>query len=122
MPSFHIDKTPAPFGDVWVQLKDQPRGETKPYEIVVPSGEIEVVFDPHGRKPSSQSWHDFISNDIDELGGVILEGYLQGMMSLNGEDTKRCMGVLATVDDIHEADDGIRLHGRVEEWCPDKYS
>ena len=46
------------------------------------------------------------------------------LMKLNGEtvpQSVRVAGVLATVDDVQEDSTGIRILGRMEEWCPEKY-
>lgn len=115
--SFAIKNVSTPFGDVWIHLKESPRGDTKPYEIVVLPHEAPAVFDPHGRKAPSRSWREFIAHDLDEFGTIILEGYFQGLMKLSGENDRQAVGVLATVEDS----DAIRLRGRIEEWCPDKY-
>lgn len=122
MPAFTIAGKPAAFGDVEVHLKSEPRGATEPYEIVVPCTELEAVFDPHSDRQAGVSWPDYISANIQECGGFVLGGYIENMMKLNGEKTLRSLSVLATVDHVAERTGSIHIVGRIEEWCPEKYS
>lgn len=124
MISFTIDHTPTPLGDVWVHLKDEPRGATKPYVLLLPNELLVEVFDPHGCKPAGQSWRDFVAADIQEQGTCFVQGYLKTLMMLNGETVRQSnrAGVVATIDDIKQDSTGIRIVGLIEEWCPEKYS
>ena len=121
MISFTIDHTPAPFGTVWIHLKGEPRGATKPYSVFIPTELLARVFDPHGRKPAEQAWHDFIFADIKEQGTWFVQAYFETLMKLNGETDKHIQCVLATVDDVKQEPAGIVITGLVEEWCPELY-
>ena len=121
MISFTIDNTPTPFGAVWIHLKGEPRGATKPYSVFISTEFLARIFDPHGRKPTEQAWHEFIFADIKEQGTWFVQGYFESLMKLNGEMDKHIQCVLATVDDVRQDSAGIVITGLVEEWCPEKY-
>ena len=114
--SFTIGGTPVPFAAAWVQLKARPHEPTG-YEICVPRLLWPAVFDPGAVRAESQSWSEFIWSEAEEY-GLFVDTWLIVLSKHFPSEVSHWEWVIATVDQISECEDHIRIAGLAERFEP----
>lgn len=115
--TLEINQQKEAFAAVWVHLQDA-HANSVPYKIRVPASNIIRVFDPSGMKDADESWTAYIRKMIGDLGTFIVEGYIENMASLCGEQNKAYKWVIASVDNVYENESGIEVVGRAVPFKP----
>jgi hypothetical protein len=117
-----IDGRELGFERLWVHMQDPHRASPVPYRISVPLAAAQEIFDPHYTKAVDKDWTTFIKDQVRDLGGFILDGYLDGMKAILGNNSKSSWEwVLATVDDVHQSEDAIEIVGQAVPFDPGSY-
>jgi hypothetical protein len=121
-PSFTIGGTPVPFAAAWVKLKLLPHEPTG-YELVVPRSLWPTVFDPDEERVQSQKLPEFIRSELEKLGSMIVR-YWFGVLSkyYRSPEVDCWEWVIATVDQISEHEDHIRIAGLAERFEPRRFA
>jgi len=118
-PSLTIGGTPTPFAAAWVQLKPRPHEPTG-YELCVPRSLWPAVFDPGAEREESLSWSEFLRLEVEEYGFV--DVWLSVLSKYCPSEVDRWEWVIATVDQISEHQDHIRVAGRAERFEPWRFA
>jgi hypothetical protein len=93
------------------------------HRISVPLGFAQQLFDPFFTKTASMNWPAFIQVQVRDLGTFILEGYVESMKELVGNNLENSWEwVLATVDDVRQSEDAIEIVGRALPFDPSLYA
>ncbi len=116
-----IEGKAASFSKVWVHLKAKCKLKPVPFKVTIPESELRNIFDPYDTKPATESWCDFIRNQIESLGTFILEAYFDAMAQKDGDEEKRYEWVIAKLDSIVENAEGVELVGQAEPFEPTAY-
>jgi hypothetical protein len=119
-PTIVISDRPIPFAAVWVHLKPRPYQPSN-YTVSVPRVVWPAVFDPTVRRPEGLAWSRFLWSEVGEFGTFIVQGWFKKMSRHLKEDTLPWEWVIATVDEIIEEGDVIRLAGRAERFMPKRF-
>lgn len=121
-PSFTIGGTPVPFPAAWVKLKVRPHEPTG-YEVVVPHLLWPAVFDPGAERAESQNLPDFLRSEMEELGSMIVRCWFSVLSKYSpSPEVDRWEWVIATVDEISEHVDRIRISGQAERFEPQRFA
>jgi hypothetical protein len=120
-PALVIGGAPAPFAAAWVHLKQRPH---KPvgYEVRVPRSLWALVLDPTGRRPESLSWREYLWSDVCELGTFIMEGWFRALAKATLSGPPRWKWVIATIEELSQDGDFIRLSGKAERFEPRRFA
>lgn len=116
--SLEIEGVQQGFHEVWVHLQDVGLSESVAYRISVADASIRQVFDPYNTKGSESSWRNFVERMVAEFGTFIVEGFIENMCAILGEQEKAYAWVIATVDEVVETEKGIDLTGRAVPFVP----
>jgi hypothetical protein len=117
-PSFTIGGTPVPFEAAWVKLKLHPHEPTG-YEVVVPQSLWSAVFDPEAERAEPQNLPEFLSSEMEKLGSMIVRCWFSVLSRYSpSPEVRHWEWVIATVDQISEHEDRIRITGRAERFEP----
>ncbi len=111
-----VNEKEIQFGQIWVHLKSELPHEAQPIKIEIPSSDIHAIFDDTNMKGEHETWPQFIQGKVTALGTFILEGYLDEMRKVAHEGLARKKWVLIRLGNIEETDDGLTLHGFVEQF------
>ena len=118
-----IDGQELGFEKLWVHMQDPYRAQPVPYRISVPLAAAQEVFDPYCTRAFDKDWATFIKEQIGDLGGFILDGYINGMKAILGNDRKNAWEwVLATMDDVRQSEDAIEIVGQAVPFDPRSYT
>lgn len=99
-----IDGKQHGFHEVWVHLQDVRHQESVAYRISVAANNVRQVFDPYSTKGPENSWTNFIEMMVAEFGTFIVEGFVDNISVIAGEQEKSYLWVIATVDKAVETD------------------
>lgn len=120
-PSFTIGGTPVPFKAAWVKLKSCPHQPTG-YEVVVPRSLWPAVFDLCEEREESQNWPEFLSSEMEKLGSMIVRIWFSVLSKYSpSPEVRHWEWVIATVDQISEHEDHMRIVGRAERFEPGRF-
>lgn len=119
-PSFTIGGASVPFAAAWVQLKSHPHDPTE-YEVRVPRALCPAVFDPGAERAESLSWSEFLRSEAEEYGPFVGD-WLRVLSKHCPSEVRRWEWVIATVDQIVEHEDYIRIAGRAERFEPQRFA
>jgi hypothetical protein len=120
-PTFTIGGTPIPFAAAWVHLKPHPHEPTG-YEVGVPRSLWSDVFDPDTEQAGSLNWPEFLRSDVEELGTGMVQIWFNKLSKYSPSDVRHWEWVIATVDQITEHEDQIRIAGRAERFEPWRFA
>jgi hypothetical protein len=115
--TFTIGGTPTPFAAAWFQTKPRPHEPTE-YEVCVPRSLWPVVFDLDAQRAGLLTLSEFLRSDVEELGMGIVGDWFRVLSKHSPSDVRRWEWVIATVDQISEHEDHIRIVGRAERFEP----
>lgn len=113
-----INDSRVDFGHVWVHMQDVTGKRSVVYSAVVPFSNCIEVFDPHRAKPNKQSWREYLMREVADLGTFILGAYFENMAKLVGDTAQGYCWVVATLDDVVEEDEAVKLKGRALVFDP----
>jgi hypothetical protein len=117
-----IDGRELGFEKLWVHMQDPHRASPVSYRISVPLAAAQEIFDPYYTKAVDKDWTMFIRDQIRDLGSFILDGYIDGMKAIIGNDRKSAWEwVVATVDDVHQSENAIEIVGQAVPFDPSLY-
>lgn len=119
-PSLTIGGTPIPFAAAWVHLKPTPHQPTG-YEVCVPRSFWSEVFDPATETPGSLNWPEFLWSDV-EGGSLMVQIWFHKLSKHSPSEVRHWSWVIATVDQISEHEDHIRIAGRAERHEPWRFA
>ena len=110
------------FEKAWVHLQDPYRAPPVPFQISVPMSSAQEVFDPYCTREVDKDWKTFINEQIRDLGGFIIDGYIDNMKAILGNKRPDAWEwVLATVDEVRQCEDAIEIDGRAVPFDPSLY-
>jgi hypothetical protein len=120
-PALTIGGSPVPFAAAWAKLKVRPHQPTG-YEVVVPRLLWPAVFDPSAERAESQNLPEFLRSELEELGSMVVRCWF-GVLSkyAPSPEVDRWEWVIATVDEIGEHEDHMRIIGRAERFEPGRF-
>ena len=113
-----IDGEAFPFSACWVHLQQIADQRSAPFTAYLANDKLNAVFDPYDTRDPAESWPEFVSRQIEELGTFILEGYWKSIANHLGETQSPYSWVIARVDDVAEAPAGLEIRGRVVRFLP----
>ena len=117
-PTLAINAQRCHLGTVWVHLQRLKSGPVAFYNVDIPLSRAEQIFG--ARKPEFPSWTNQVWDDIANYGTFIIENYFQDKTKLTNEQRGSYEWVIATVDDIIELEDVIRLSGKAVPFHRDR--
>lgn len=106
---------------LWVHFQEPTRASAFQYKIMVPSSYVRAVFDPLSLTGPDKPLLGYINELVGELGSFIVEGYIENIAKVMCVETKRYRWVIAGVDCIREAPEGIELVGKALRFDPSLY-
>jgi hypothetical protein len=121
-PTFAISGTPIPFAAAWVHLKPHPHEPTG-YDVCVPRSLWRSVFGPDTEHVESLNWPEFLLSDVEELGTGMVQVWFHKLSKYSPPAVSSPWEwVIATVDQISEHEDYIRITGRAERFEPWRFA
>ncbi|QEG26360.1 hypothetical protein GobsT_10990 [Gemmata obscuriglobus] len=120
-PSFTIGGTAVPFKAAWVKLKTRPFQPTG-YEVVVPRSLWADVFDWGEDQAESPNLPEFLRSELENLGSMSVRFWLGALSKCSpSPEVRHWEWVIATVDQISEHEDHMRIVGQAERFEPGRF-
>ncbi|MBA4032755.1 MAG: hypothetical protein C0478_17950 [Planctomyces sp.] len=80
-----------------------------------------AVFDPGAERPEALSWPEFLRSEAEEY-GFFVDIWLSVLSKHCPSEVRHWEWVIATVDQISEHEDHIRIAGRAERFEPWRFA